>query len=670
MIVFVCYRKQAESLHRALKAYKVERVKIILMPYGPAVIKAATDIINLMQHTEQLQDSSTHLTPLEAAIRLGDYTICKHLIDEGAMKIPANKHKNLLRHAFEGGHFKVAKLLLEAGASVWMEYEGMLSLCLALNNKHCTEDIVKSIIEAGFPHNEIIHKPHNQTALHVAVLMNHLSIVEYLLSEFKVNPNVKDILGRTPLHYSAEMNYIIMTEMLVIYGAKIDIECNNNFTPLFYMIAHGNLSSVELLLTLGSDIHHESGQKVSLTPLHFASILGQLRTVKILLEKEADVDKQISETGETALHSVARLKVFSKVDSQSKIAIDCIVQMLIKERANLGLRDKFGLTPLQVALKVNNLNLAKVLITNGSPLNDAVENSNGSLIPFHTVAATCNKELISLCLQYGGDCRKPNNEGFNPAQVAMLVKVLHEKDCRSHNCRRSHKDCSDIFKLFLKYRLPFELLVKIQWRAPNPPYPKEISELVSMQQLLNSAVKLNQPKHFKQAIEQGADVKVCSVNMPYPVHFLASKGRCSMLAIFLARGVSVNALDADGKTPLHVAAEAGHYDCCVLLLELGAMYNSTSSKCPKTPKKLAEENKRLQIVNLFKNVEKQFKNMKRGHLSHDFDPCGQFLATLNCCNKKGETLLSTALKYNYTQSANKVIFARNHFSDTSGKYYL
>lgn len=643
-MLFICYR-DGDSLHLALNSFNLVKIQNILKP-GSEEMKAATEIMHLMQKTEQLQYYSTHLTPLEAALRLGNYNICKRLIDEGAISLPINKNKHLLRHAFEGGNFKVAKLLLKAGASFWLEFEHKLPLYFALNNKSCCEDIVKTMVEAGFPPNEIINKLYGQTALHIAAKMNHPSVVEYLLSELKLDPDVRDILGQAPIHYATENNNNTITEMLVIYGAKIDIECYNNFTPLFYMIAHGKLSTVKQLLSLGSNIQHVSGQTMSLSPLHFATALHQLKIVKLLLEREANVDWVIPENRETVIHTAARAKCDTLA---TKIAIDCIIELLIKEKANLSLRDAFGWTPLQVAVRSNNTSLAKVLISNGSQLNEAIENEEGSQIPFHTVATTCNKELINACLEYGGDYLKQNDEGLYPAQAAMVVTMLHAETCRDPNCKQSSgeptDDCTGVFKTFLRKGFPLELLTKINWGSGGKPIcPKEVTDLMSKQLLLFTGVRQNQLKHVERAIEQKAEIKACSVDMPYPLHFLASKGSSTILSMFLARGVNVNALNAKGKTPLHLAAEFGHQECCMILLGFGAVYNPTSTKCPQTPLQLAEEKKHENIVNMFKDISRPFRHLKRGNFNaKSLRDSDNFLVILNCCNRKGQTLLGRAI---------------------------
>jgi len=73
----------------------------------------------------------------------------------------------------------------------------------------------------------------------------------------------------TPLHVASANGHLIISELLIQYGAHVDTRDHNQDTPLHLASDHGQLEIVYLLLTSGSNVNSQG--RGDSTPLHRAS---------------------------------------------------------------------------------------------------------------------------------------------------------------------------------------------------------------------------------------------------------------------------------------------------------------------------------------------------------------------------------------------------------------
>lgn len=111
--------------------------------------------------------------------------------------------------------------------------------------------------------------------------------------------NVKDPLGRTPLHIAVERGYGDIAMFLVENGAEVNITDANGNTPLIFIIHKiGDVQITRRLLEKGAAVNTQN--RTGETALMYAAWRGHTDIVQLLLENHADATLK-NKQGDTAL---------------------------------------------------------------------------------------------------------------------------------------------------------------------------------------------------------------------------------------------------------------------------------------------------------------------------------------------------------------------------------
>ena len=152
---------------------------------------------------------------------------------------------------------------------------------------------------------------------------------------------------------------------------------HRKYSPLFWAVKHGRESTARELLHLGADVNLKlrassdgTEPRVDLTPLHLASLKGNLAMVKLLLEAGADPEARVRESltplffALVARHEVVALTISRHISNVQ----DCVVDLAGR------------LTPLHVACQQGLWTFARFFLCAGADVN-AVDKNN--LTPLH-----------------------------------------------------------------------------------------------------------------------------------------------------------------------------------------------------------------------------------------------------------------------------------------------
>uniref|UniRef100_A0A8C5L051 Ankyrin repeat and SAM domain-containing protein 6 n=1 Tax=Jaculus jaculus TaxID=51337 RepID=A0A8C5L051_JACJA len=290
---------------------------------------------------------------LMQAARCGHVNVAHLLLDHGADVNAQNRlGASVLTVASRGGHLGVVKLLLETGAIVDHhqpsseqpavgnsrdELLGITALMAAIQHGH--EAVVRLLMEWGADPNHAARTV-GWSPLMLAALIGKLSVVQQLV-EKGANPDHLSVLEKTAFEIALDRKHRDLADYLdplTTVRPKTDEEKRR--PDIFHALKMGNFQLVK-------EIADEDPNHVNLvngdgaTPLMLAAVTGQLPLVQLLVERHADVDKQDSVHGWTAL-----MQATYHGNKE-------IVKYLLNQGADVTLRAKNGYTAFDLVMLLN-----------------------------------------------------------------------------------------------------------------------------------------------------------------------------------------------------------------------------------------------------------------------------------------------------------------------------
>ncbi len=209
----------------------------------------------------------------------------------------------------------------------------ILHIAIDNYNKNTNKKTIKLLLKSGADPN----KPNKKglTSLHLAAHNCSVKIIQ-LLFKFNADPNLQLPDGRTSLHLTAHNSGTIDTyqsiETLLKNGAKVNIRGYHYKTTALYLACkYSSKESIEILLRYGADPKIED--YCGMTPLHAASMRGNVGIVNLLLQNKAEINIQNND-GLTALH-LASIKNNVRT-----------IHTLLNHGADPNILDRYGNTAL------------------------------------------------------------------------------------------------------------------------------------------------------------------------------------------------------------------------------------------------------------------------------------------------------------------------------------
>jgi len=330
-----------------------------------------------------------------------------------------------------------------------------------------------------------------------------------------------------------------------------------NEAPLHAAVSAGHLAMVRRLLRAGADANQARGYWPR-TALMLAVSTGGGRVpvpgmAQLLLAGGAQVNAQVPTSGKTALHE-AIWSIEGGHTSNPAVALP-YVQLLVEAGADVNLPDSKGRTPLQDAVQQHWLEVVRYLLAHGARPGRGPESCQGAL---HLAVA--DSAMVALLLASGaapdeGDCEGQQplhraQEAGNPAVVAQLLAAGAQARARIQPV--------DIYAPRRPGATALQLAVsnnKLAAARLLLDAGAEPSALDSSQTTLNTPLLLALYR-YQETVRYGSPAGP-------PVE-------AAMVDLLLLRGAEIKVADADGTTPLHLAAATGDSALVAQLLARGA----------------------------------------------------------------------------------------------------
>jgi ankyrin repeat protein len=170
------------------------------------------------------------------------------------------------------------------------------------------------------------------SVLHSAVKGGDCAIVNLILNQYKIDINVRDSLGRTPLHY------------------------------VFLSESHFSSEMIDILIDAGADVNAVTERRLNAlpesginkqTPLHYAARSRNAFNLKKLLS--LDVNAASTKGKDPVLCEVSEIE-------------DCSSRVFLNRKADIFAVDEDGNTPLHAAFCNENKEIIEALLEAGSPV--------------------------------------------------------------------------------------------------------------------------------------------------------------------------------------------------------------------------------------------------------------------------------------------------------------
>ncbi len=338
-----------------------------------------------------------------------------------------------------------------------------------------------------------------------------LNILKELLKQPKIDLNVKDNDGNTPLFFAIKTNNTRAMKRLLKLGADVNAKNNNGDTPLICAVKKRNIDMVKHLIECGADVNAKNYNGD--TPL--ISLIKKKRTATFQNTSPNDSQNTLPNNAQagdvpqqTQLSPGERAAREERRNARETRKLEIIEELLKHPNIDPNITDNSGNTALCYAESRKKFEVMKVLIFHPKiKINDRYKKVLTKFIEKGYIDEKYKKVLTKFIEKSYLDDSK------------SLIDAVNDNDL-------------EMVKLLIKC-------------GADANIKNENGETV-----LICAIKKRNTDIVKYLISHGADVNAKDNNGDTPLICAVKKKSISMVKHLIEHGADVNAKDNDGDTPL------------------------------------------------------------------------------------------------------------------------
>jgi ankyrin repeat protein len=258
-------------------------------------------------------------------------------------------------------------------------------------------------------------------ALWQACQNGHYPVVELLLEQDGILPNMTGLHDRTPLCQASQNGHEQIVALLLENGARevVNQQDDLGITPVWIASKMGRAGVIDILIEAGADITIRSFKDNAL-PIHAASNAGSLEAVEKLLHKDPDSVNARWKEGATCLRQASQKGFLA------------VAHALINARALVDVLDDENCSPITVASSFGHGDVLELLLgqEESAPCVNA-PNTKGQTPIFMAVSQN-HPRCVELLLNAKANLALTDNFGKAPADYARNQEMLEFLEQHMH----------------------------------------------------------------------------------------------------------------------------------------------------------------------------------------------------------------------------------------------